>query len=1033
MEHESSDVTKAKAIELVYTIARSGLFSHKATEDTIPPWGVFHVGTEAESSPAVSTVAFNPILMAAPTDLSTVYTTLKRAKEAINSLGQPYAPVYFDMGLLTKAYEITWANPDDLNGVIPCEGGMHLLMSVFSAIGYLYGDAGLKQLLYESGVYAAGSAEHMLSGKDFDRALHGLRLVDEVLNRRFLLHFKRWCDDNKHIIPDQISQLLSHLTEDDSIISVTLQLTNVVIDKLSPLIQLFRDHGRSVSPTFKFWDDFLMKVMLPLKVFLSTTRNGLWHENQKIKAEFLPLLFATNRTNYARYLPVSLLLMNRLPPEVVSAFEEGSFVAKLSHGRFNAVWMDYTLETTENKALKGTGGIIGLTLKGPALARWFFARPVTAQYSTRFQDGICNAGQKKKDTQAQYHAGGTTDQKRWNTDIGKMTQMFEGAYIDPFDMTTTHLVNFATGAVAPPLIAESMGNALVKGATMASAFIADRLILPEGADTPKKSLYDPISRSTIKTMSDMRRKVKVHHKDVTIDGEVMYLRLLAVNATKKVPLKRLLSFENAPVPLSLFADDGTMLSCAKSDFMHKLEELIPHDKVTEIQRCDALVIDGHASIQMLGVPMTTGKMCFRGMAERFIGHIMHISSTTSSNDVQQIHIVFDKYLEDSIKGQTRAKRGDDQGHLYHVKADVAIPQNWKQFLSKGQNKANLAQYYTEYIMECTPASLKKAQTLFTSGGKDDKAFSITTERVIEVDSLSSNQEEADTRIVLHSAAAAENGAQTVVVHSPDTDVLVLLVHHRPAIKAKEIFFMTGREGKHTQLTRYIPVHTIYDLLSMEQQKILLSVYCLTGCDTVSSFFGHGKRTAYRLMMQKADQFQTLALLGSSQKSVVPEVEQSAMKFVGAMYGKSGCVSLNALRCEKTGKKNIQGKKLPPTEDAFHLHLLRCAYQLLIWRQAIVPMATLPDVTTHGYERCTGLLQPQMMSQSPAAPELLNDLVCDCLPGGCAMECSCLANQQPCTAACDCFALADEEEEDLVCVNPMTLSTLDSDTSDSDPD
>jgi hypothetical protein len=330
MQCESNDVARAKNIELVYSVARSGLFSHDGTGDSIPPWGTFHVGIAAESSPAVSTVAFNPILMAPPTDASTVYTTLKRAKEAINSLGQHYVPVFFDMGLLTKAYEITWANPDDLEGVIPCEGGMHLLMSVFSAIGYLYGDAGLKQLLHESGVYAAGTVECMFSGKDFDRALRGLRLVDEVLNRRFLLHFKQWCRMNNHDIPEQITEYLSNLAEVNSMADVITQMMDIVDHSLVPLMQLFREHGRSASPTFKLWDDFLVRVMLPLKVFLSTTRNGRWQENQKIKAEFLPLLFATNRTNYSRYLPVSLLMMNRLPAEVVSAFEQESFVAKLT-------------------------------------------------------------------------------------------------------------------------------------------------------------------------------------------------------------------------------------------------------------------------------------------------------------------------------------------------------------------------------------------------------------------------------------------------------------------------------------------------------------------------------------------------------------------------------------------------------------------------------------------------------------------------------------------------------------------------------
>ena len=51
-------------------------------------------------------------------------------------------------------------------------------MSVFAGIGFLYGDAGLKHLLYESDVYAKGTADHILSGKDYDRAMRALIMID---------------------------------------------------------------------------------------------------------------------------------------------------------------------------------------------------------------------------------------------------------------------------------------------------------------------------------------------------------------------------------------------------------------------------------------------------------------------------------------------------------------------------------------------------------------------------------------------------------------------------------------------------------------------------------------------------------------------------------------------------------------------------------------------------------------------------------------------------------------------------------------
>ena len=95
-------------------------------------------------------------------------------------------------------------------------------------------------------------------------------------------------------------------------------------------------------------------------------------------------------------------------------------------------------------------------------------------------------------------------------------------------------------------------------------------------------------------------------------------------------------------------------------------------------------------------------------------------------------------------------------------------------------------------------------------------------------------------------------------------------------------------------------------------------------------------------MQKADKSQLLALLGSDEECISKEVEMASTKFVGNIYGKTNCTSLNALRCQKAGKGNIHGKKLPPTEDTFSLHLLCSAYQLLIWRQAVNPSAILPD-------------------------------------------------------------------------------------------
>ena len=66
-----------------------------------------------------------------------------------------------------------------------------------------------------------------------------------------------------------------------------------------------------------------------------------------------------------------------------------------------------------------------------------------------------------------------------------------------------------------------------------------------GQDEPMKSFYNSVTRNKMKTMSDTKTTVRCKTKDIPMNGEEMYLRLLAINAYKWVPLERLVAFENS--------------------------------------------------------------------------------------------------------------------------------------------------------------------------------------------------------------------------------------------------------------------------------------------------------------------------------------------------------------------------------------------------------------------------------------------------------------------------------------------------------
>jgi len=120
---------------------------------------------------------------------------------------------------------------------------LNLVMATMAGIGNLYGDAGLVHMLYESGVYAERTAHNLMSGKDFDRGMSALKLVDEVLNFQFLKNFNAWCEAGGHgVLLD--ASLRAQVDDAVSNDEDTLQTSMAYIEeRILPLVELFRHEG----------------------------------------------------------------------------------------------------------------------------------------------------------------------------------------------------------------------------------------------------------------------------------------------------------------------------------------------------------------------------------------------------------------------------------------------------------------------------------------------------------------------------------------------------------------------------------------------------------------------------------------------------------------------------------------------------------------------------------------------------------------------------------------------------------------------
>ena len=77
----------------------------------------------------------------------------------------------------------------------------------------------------------------------------------------------------------------------------------------------------------------------------------------------------------------------------------------------------------------------------------------------------------------------------------------------------------------------------------------------------------------------------------------------------------------------------------------------------------------------------------------------------------------------------------------------------------------------------------------------------------------------------------------------DTDVVVIVLQHFFTLNLEELWIEFGVD----KYRRYIPIHTCAETFGRKLRSSLMLWHALTGCDTVSSFNGKGKKTTWKVL------------------------------------------------------------------------------------------------------------------------------------------------------------------------------------------
>ena len=351
-------------------------------------------------------------------------------------------------------------------------------------------------------------------------------------------------------------------------------------------------------------------------------------------------------------------------------------------------------------------------------------------------------------------------------------------------------------------------------------------------------------------------------------------------------------------------------------------------------------------------------------------------------------IIFDVYIDASLKSQARQKRGT--GARRKVIGTSKTPKAWASFLRVDENKTELFHFLADKI--CLIQSDKR---IFVTKDEDVK----TNGSDDHDDLCPCNHEEADTRIFVHIKSAAKRGCKSALIISSDTDVVVLAVSLFKTLGLEKLWIAFGK-GKNL---RWLPIHDIDHALGAKSAALPF-FHAFTGCDTVSAFHGKGKKSTWQTWEILDDVTEVFERLSKTPASVSETDMEMVEAFVVVMYDRSTATfDVNESRLELFARKQRQYDAIPPTRAALLEHTKRAAYQGgYVWGQATIQEQVLPSPVNWGWikESSEGLWIPNWTNLPAIAASCQELQKCGCKKT-CSGRCKCYKAGLTCTSLCSC--------------------------------
>lgn len=971
-------------------------------------WNAFHKSLmEDDPQRARATViGYGPFFPESPTKPDVVQASLDYCMKVSQKLGQQHCVVTCDQAIYEIALGLQKKDPDKFNTLVLRMGGFHIACNFMGAIGHFMKSSGIEDVLVEAGVCGPGTANKYMAGTDYYGMLRAHSLVLAAL---FQLHwntFEQWLIQESDqdtsdlefiaLIRARAANIATAISASDRNAAQThcremLELE----DRMNDLLTNYHNKACS-SPTAKLWLMYMDMVQI-LKRYIHAERAGLWESHLTETENMLPYLVSAGHHKYVSCVPHYLDAMKKLPenaPEIDEGFKSGKFTVRQLPGCFNGVWSDMALEQTYNCEAKNHL-FQGITQQPQTIDKYLKALPVMTTVSEQVKSMVhmnANTTDKSKETA-----------QKETSMVKEIMTVIENKMINPFKPDIDGLVNIASGQKSNALDlpkAKQIGLAVLSKAQR------------DGSSTVGNVKLATFVERTRKAQSVAQKAKKVYEDESSVIRHLYFLQNM--DNDQKVET---FSHEWTSYPSSLFEPDPA-LPCGygmrkgnKADFVIGIqkelgESWIEKDQMPTSTHSSHFIIDMMAFIHHYrNVDCTT----FEELQQKYLTILL----ATKPTNCDSISVVGDRYDVDSSKSlklEERMKRDKPAGpgKTYDIQDRLPIPQ-WKNFIAHHPNKAALLNFIATSWMK-NAHLLPQGFKLVLGGMLRDPGKTVlvsTTETTVVPELCCSSHEEADTRIFCHLLYAVQKfGCQKAVIQATDSDVILMGVYHAVRITGLQELWIR-------KANKFLACHEIAENIAVRHElppllitSVMLSVYILTGCDTVSYPYRRGKKRAFDLAMLHTEKLRPIADYGTSGTSltVTTDVIDSARFFFIRLYTTHDFEgNLDALRAHMFATTKGDLRSLPPTESAFHFHVLRALHQIALSKRAHESDPDLPNALTHGRKLHGGILVPIMMDKN-AKPNITKQTkYCGCRKNRCQRGCICARANVKCVIACRCAA------------------------------